>query len=151
MRYYRFVAHCLVWLGIGLLCVTSVAAQSVNHNRLGIGPMIGDPTGISVKYWQSSSTAYQFGGAWSFVGEGAVHLHGDFLIHNWTVLGQNEAAASLYYGLGFRLKLEQNFRLGFRMPLGIAFQFSQAPLDFFLEIAPIMDLLPATQLCGKHI
>ncbi len=146
MRFYRLIRSCLLGLGLGLLFITYGAAQSVNRARLGIGPMIGDPTGVSVKYWQSANTAYQFGGAWSFVGEGAVHFHGDFLVHNWALLGQQQPTTSIYYGLGFRVKLEQHFRLGFRMPLGIAFQFSQAPLDFFLEIAPIMDLLPATQL-----
>ncbi len=145
------VAHRQLGLWIGVLAVlllftVRVQGQSYSRGHLGIGPMIGDPTGISVKIWQSANKAYQFGGAWSFIGEGAVHLHGDFLLHNRAVLGPEAQGVAVYYGLGIRLKAERQFRAGFRIPLGIVFEFREAPLDFFIEIAPIMDFIPATQL-----
>jgi hypothetical protein len=35
-------------------------------------------------------------------------------------------------------------RLGVRIPFGIAYQFSEVPVDVFLEIVPVLDLNPST-------
>ncbi len=126
--------------------VTELPGQTSGNSGIGIGVIIGDPTGISVKWWKSPSQAYQLGGAWSFVGEGAVHLHGDVVFHQNHLIQQAPEGFSTYLGIGVRTKLERSFRMGIRLPLGLSYRFPQAPLDFFLEVVPIMDLFPATEL-----
>ena len=49
---------------------------------LGLGIILGEPTGISFKSWLSTTTAFDMAAAWSFVDEDALHLHGDYLVHN---------------------------------------------------------------------
>ena len=43
-----------------------------------------------------------------------------------------------------RLKFSIDVTLGVRVPLGLAYIFSDEPIDIFLEIVPILDLLPQT-------
>jgi hypothetical protein len=57
----------------------------------------------------------------------------------------------LYVGVGGRLKIKNNKgnddnRFGIRVPLGIVYMLESAPVDVFLEIAPILDLTPKTDV-----
>jgi hypothetical protein len=52
-------------------------------------------------------------------------------------------------GVGGRIKLKNtehntDMRLGVRVPFGMSYQFTEAPVDIFLEIVPILDLNPKT-------
>jgi hypothetical protein len=38
-----------------------------------------------------------------------------------------------------------NFRLGIRAPAGLNYIFAAAPLDIFLEIAPVLDVINKTE------
>ncbi len=54
----------------------------------------------------------------------------------------------VYYGLGVRVLFEntspRQTRVGARVPLGGEYLLDRAPLGIFLEIVPILDLIPAT-------
>ncbi|MCX6163551.1 MAG: DUF3996 domain-containing protein, partial [Ignavibacteriae bacterium] len=86
---------------------------------------------------------------WSFVNEGSVHIHVDYLYHFNNVF--ESPRVPLYIGVGGRIKLKNtehqnnDTRLGIRIPFGIAYQFAEVPVDVFLEIAPILDLNPTTR------
>lgn len=108
---------------------------------LGLGIILGEPTGISVKYWLGTTNAISGAAAWSFSGEESIHIHADYLFHNFGLIQQN---LPLYYGLGARVKLEDDVKVGIRIPVGIAYLF-EAPLDTFLEIVPLLDLVPDTE------
>lgn len=131
-----------------LLVLTFALALSLSAfsqgSGIGVGVIVGEPTGLSVKLWTSEKTAFDAAGAWSLLGDqGYIHAHADFLIHS-DVFNVSKGKLPLYYGLGARLRLENDPRIGIRVPIGIAYQFEGAPLDAFLEVAPILDLLPAT-------
>lgn len=112
----------------------------------GIGIIIGEPTGFSYKNWIKPYRAFDVGAAWSFEGEDAFHLHGDYLFHNGNIERLDEGELLVYYGLGARLKLQDKSRFGIRIPLGIVYLLESAPLDFFFELVPVMDLAPETDL-----
>ncbi len=112
----------------------------------GIGVIVGEPTGISFKNWLTTNTAVDGGAAWSFEGKDAFHLHADYLFHNDKLTEVEKGKLLFYYGLGARLKLQDKSRLGVRIPLGVDYLLQETPLDFFLEIVPIMDLVPDTEL-----
>jgi len=114
--------------------------------NFGLGVIIGEPTGISMKYWNGRTTAIDGAIAWSFGDESAFHLHADYLIHAFEVIKVSEGALPLYYGIGGRLKFQKKEdQLGIRIPLGMAYYFSKAPLDIFLELVPILELIPSTE------
>lgn len=113
-------------------------------NGVGLGLIIGEPTGISFKYWTGSTTAFDAALAWSFIDEGAFHIHGDYLFHNMRLISVPEGTLPFYYGIGARIKTAKDAKLGIRVPLGLAYLFSNAPVDIFLEVVPILDLTPQT-------
>lgn len=112
---------------------------------LGLGVMIGEPTGLSAKMWTGEKTALDAGLAWSFVGHGYIRIHTDVLVHNFSI-EVTTGKLPVYIGLGAKLLLSSELGMGIRVPLGIAYWFESAPIDIFLEVVPGLNLLPATGL-----
>lgn len=115
---------------------------------VGIGAMIGEPTGLSAKYWLNDINALDFGLAYSFVrNNSAVSLHADYIYHAFDVIKSNYRIP-LYYGFGARLRFVNGAdnSLGARGVIGLAWLNDQAPLDVFFEVAPVFNLFPSTSL-----
>ena len=121
-------------------------AGAQNEGRTGLGLMIGEPTGISFKHWTSDRNAFDAGFAWSLGQYDSIHLHGDYLWHNFSALGNvEEGELPFYYGVGARVAFnDKEAVIGARVPVGISYIFEDAPLDLFLEVAPTLNLIPAT-------
>jgi len=134
----------------GTLAVTGTAAAQ--ERGFGLGVIVGEPTGLSGKLWQSRSTALDFGAAWSFVNESAFHLHFDILVHRFDLIQVESGKLPLYYGLGARVKFaeddhgDQDTSVGIRFPVGLDYLFAGEPLDLFVEIVPILDIAPETDV-----
>jgi len=129
---------------IVLLSVFFLSNINAQSKGIGLGLIIGEPTGISFKYWTGSTTAFDAALAWSFIDEGAFHIHGDYIFHNMRLISVPEGTLPFYYGIGARIKTANDTKLGVRVPLGLAYLFSNAPVDIFLEVVPILDLMPKT-------
>lgn len=112
----------------------------------GLGAILGEPTGINFKHWTGSKTALVGAVAWAFGRENAFHLHLDHIFHNFRLIKAERHSIPFYYGIGLRFKDEREDRLGVRFPLGIIYMFEDAPVDIFLEIVPIFDFVPKTEL-----
>ena len=99
-----------------------VPPQSVAQTKnFGAGIILGEPTGISAKYWVSKGNAVDAGVAWAFTRKGFFHLHADYLWHFPDVIESAERFV-LYVGIGGRLGFgEDKTRVGVRIPGGIAF------------------------------
>ena len=110
---------------------------------LGLGMIIGEPTGLSAKMWTTETIALDAGVAWSFVGAGYLRVHSDILWHNYT-LDVDKGRLPIYYGIGAKLLLASELGLGIRVPVGLAYLFESAPVDLFAELVPGLDLLPGT-------
>ena len=89
---------------------------------LGLGIIIGEPTGLSAKMWTSEKTAIDAGLAWSFVGSGYLRVHADMLVHNFSI-DVDKGQLPIYFGLGAKLLLASDLGLGIRIPVGIAYLF----------------------------
>ncbi len=123
--------------------ITTSAAQD-RYSEKEIGLILGEPTGLSFKYWRSNKSAIAAGMAWSFSDNGSLHLHGDYVLHNW--LEVEEGSLAFYYGIGGRIRLTDNSEFGARVPLGLQYLIEDERIGIFFEIAPILDLLPDTEL-----
>lgn len=126
----------------------SNAQTKAAKGQKALGLMIGDPTGLTFKNWTSSKTAFDVGAAWSLENNDAISLHADYLWHSW--LNVDKGGFAFYYGIGARVLFIENAdsRIGARIPLGFNYLFADAPLDLFVEIAPIVDLIPDTDANG---
>jgi len=126
-----------------LLVVVTGAAQD---RGFGLGVILGEPTGVSAKGWISSRTAFDAGLAWSFRRSGYLHVHADYLWHFADVVSTNQQVLP-YIGIGGRIGARDNSAIvGVRVPFGISWIPTNAPIDVFLEIAPIVDLTPETDI-----
>jgi hypothetical protein len=127
-----------------LSLLSFISISNAQDKGVGLGIIVGEPTGVSFKYWTSSTTAFDAALAWSFIDDGAFHIHADYILHSFNLIRVPEGKLPFYYGIGGRLKTSSDTRLGVRVPLGLAYLFQNAPVDIFLELVPILDLIPKT-------
>ena len=144
---------------LGLIATSAVAEEQtvVAQKQLGVGVIVGEPTGLSVKYWLDENQAIDGALAWSFWDENGLQIHADYLWHNFDLLHVGETSGQLpvYYGVGGRLKFKEDEGKGdhdhetvlsVRAPVGISYMFGRAPLEVFGEIVPVLDLTPDVEL-----
>ncbi|MCU0373381.1 MAG: DUF3996 domain-containing protein [Ignavibacteria bacterium] len=122
------------------------AAVTNSQNKFGLGIIVGEPTGLSGKLILSDNSAVDGALGWSFYKYGSIHIHGDYLYNFTRIIPE----VPLYIGVGGRIKMkntdedEDDVRLAVRVPVGIAYEPSSAPVDVFLELVPMLDLVPAS-------
>lgn len=135
---------CMTLLAV-LIPVSSEAAQ--HRSSFGAGIILGEPTGVSMKLWTSGSTAVQGAVAWSFTENTNLHLHADYIWHRWNVFTVEKGSLPLYFGVGGRLRLRDHVddTLGVRFPVGVSYEFADAPFDLFLELVPVLDVAPSSE------
>ena len=137
------------WIFENTLPLTTVGeAKAIRraHGTFGIGFVLGEPTGISGKYWLSENTAIDGAFGYSFGDRFRVSI--DYLIHDNAF---ETPEFPLYYGIGGALSGSRGyiaksrtgeFSLGVRGVIGVGYLFKRAPLEAFLEIAPIVFIAP---------
>ncbi|MDP2038345.1 MAG: hypothetical protein Q8L04_13255, partial [Ignavibacteria bacterium] len=87
----------------------------------GIGVIIGEPTGLSAKYWLDKNKALDFSLAYSFVQSvNALSIHCDYIYHDYDVI-KSDLRIPVYYGFGARLRVGNDDKnaLGARGVIGI--------------------------------
>lgn len=133
-------------------CLAGLSFGESNHS-VGLGIMLGEPTGISFKIWNRQTVAWDAGAAWSFVGGKYFQIHGDFLLHNFNLLKVETGRMAFYYGAGARIKFgssdttaNSDTVLSLRVPIGLSYEFERTPVELFLEVVPMLDLVPSTEV-----
>ena len=139
------------------ILVGLISASAFAQEQLGLGVILGEPTGLSVKYWLDDKQAIDGGATWSFWDGDGFQLHADYLWHGFEFLSPLVVSGKLpvYAGVGARLKFrDDNGKhddggdtvFGLRVPLGVSYLFDGKPFDIFAEIAPTLDLTPDVEL-----
>jgi hypothetical protein len=135
----------ILFFAVFILCTHVFARQGGNF---GLGAVIGDPTGLSCKYWTGHNKAWE--GALALWGS---HHHYDshndlhmviqacHLWHNFDMIRVSQGAMPLYLGVGGRLVFGHEFLLGVRGCGGIAYMFQNVPVDIFLELGLVVDFV----------
>jgi hypothetical protein len=133
-------------LTIPLFCLFLGATAQAQDRGFGMGVILGDPSGISGKSWISRKTAFVGAVAWSLQRDEALHLHLDHLFHDFNAIRADRGTMALYYGFGGRIKFANKSTISARIPIGMDYLFEDAPLDLFLELVPMLDLIPRPEL-----
>ncbi|MCK9279802.1 MAG: hypothetical protein M0P71_04215 [Melioribacteraceae bacterium] len=131
-----------------LIFLTVSSIIKAQDKGFGIGIMLGEPTGLSGKYWLNKINAVDFGLAYSFTGNhNAAALHADYLWHSFDLIKSSEKIP-VYYGVGARLRMYEGSddSFGVRGVVGIEWFSRDVPIDVFFEIAPVFTLIPETDL-----
>jgi len=126
------------------ILLTSISIAGT-PGKFGIGIILGEPTGLSCKIWKSDYVAYDAALAWSFGEKGNVHIHVDYLLHNYKIIRTDNSYTPIYYGIGGRIQTKDETALGVRIPVGINFRSRRIPIDIFLEIVPTLNIIPKTE------
>ena len=129
-----------------ILFIFIISSLNAQDKGFGLGIIVGEPTGLSGKVWISKTSAIDGGIAWSFLDDGSMHIHADYLWHNFNMITPR---IPFYIGVGGRMKFKNNQsakddRIGVRVPVGLDFFISEPSSDFFIEIVPVLDLAPKT-------
>lgn len=143
----------MVWrtvIAVALLATIPAGAfaqESQAPSGFGVGVILGEPTGLSLKHWLDREQAIDAAAAWSFSGNTSFQFHVDYLFHRYDLLDAAGAGEEfpVYYGVGARVKAKDNddrTLFGIRIPLGITYLFADAPFDIFVEVVPVLDLAP---------
>ena len=132
-----------VWIGVlGSLVCTAAAAQK----SVGVGIVVGDPTGLSMKFRLSRENALDTALAWSLSDDNDLHVRADYIWHRYDVIEVKKGRLPLFFGVGGRIEFRDvaDDRVGIRFPVGLDYYFSGAPFDVFVELAPVLDVAPDT-------
>ncbi|WP_428268212.1 hypothetical protein [Haliangium sp.] len=144
MSTHRWITA-LAIICLGTVCAASRAeAQPVEKGALGVGIILGEPTGVSAKLYLADDTAIAAAAGFAFI-EGGLHVHADYLWHPWVLEDAEHFVLPAYIGAGLRALNEDRgggssaFHMGLRGVAGMLFDFKEVPLDVFVEVAGLFD------------
>ena len=138
-----------------LLAVSlSVAqAQDASHNRaFGIGAQVTSPAGIAMKGWISDNAAIASVVSFDLRDNASsFYVHADYLMHkHYDTPDWDIGVLSYYYGVGgryiYRDAGPDDSFFGVRLPGGLNFTFTDLPFDFYIEMAPVLEVTPDVAL-----
>jgi hypothetical protein len=131
-----------------LLLILALPASAESPKKLGIGLVLGAPTGFSLKYWEGSRIAYQ--GSLGTMFGGGLTLGVDYLVHERVF---RNPLVPFYYGGGVFLGdagfgspsySHSRFALGVRAAFGVDYLVRDYPFDIAVELGPALLLTPVT-------
>jgi hypothetical protein len=124
------------------------------NKTFGLGLELGEPTGFNGKYFVSETGALDFGVGYIYdtyyYGDG-FHIYADYLWHPVSLVSAPAFELPFYVGAGLRywdfhycymgLCDYGGSAIGIRVPVGIAFDFNNVPLDIFIQLVPVIDFV----------
>lgn len=135
-------------------------ASDVGHSRkFGLGGMLGQPTGITIKYHFTPNHALTAALGVGWWGGHNFHIHCDYGYH-FDLTKQSGFDLRMYVGGGLKFFYyyyrnyhpywDDHWRdsdynrvgIGIRVPIGISFNLNKVPLEIFFELAPGFAFLP---------
>jgi hypothetical protein len=136
-----------------MICVLFIIPVLLFGQNLGLGAIVGSPTGLSFKYALAKQSALAAHAGWSFIGDKGIHLTGDyqylFPMVIETAEGTEISDFTPYVAAGgrFRFKKDEEtddneFHLGIRIGGGVEYLITR--FGIFLEVVPVVDVIPST-------
>ncbi len=128
----------------------------VANKKFGLGLELGEPSGLTGKVFVTESGAIDFGvgyvydNYYYYYNAAGFHAYADYLWHPVSLASAQAFELPFYVGVGGRFwdfnytYLGMDYSgsaFGIRVPLGIAFDFNNVPLDIFIQVVPVLDFL----------
>lgn len=146
-----------VLLILVLAAATAAAAPARSTNAIHpglfeLGVYLGQPSGLSAKYYINQKNAIDGIAAWGFgvAGAGYMVIAVDYLFNFPNVVKIEKETFPLYVGPGaiMNINLGGTITLGARVPFGALYIFRGAPIEISLEVVPVLYLFPVTSFSG---
>jgi hypothetical protein len=108
---------------------------------VGAGIGVGNPTGFNFALRTETLHTLSTLAGWN-LSKGQFHVHGDYQVP-FAELNPAESvlAVTFYAGLGATMDIDNSLGFGARVPVVAAISFDK-PLEVFVEIAPVIGVLP---------
>lgn len=127
------------------------AAYGPESRRFGAGLYLGDPTGLTLKGYLTERLALDGIFAWSFI-ESSLTLIGD-VTYDILDIPVNASSFTLpfYAGAGGKIGFDKGGNgdgktiAAIRVPVGVAMQFVNYPVEVFFEVAPGIQIIPDSE------
>jgi len=142
------------WGGIALkkwiVLVACLVLSVMAFAEFSLGVIAGDPSGLSARLGVSRNVSLDLAAAYSFLwGLKGFHVHADFVYVDPDLFRIQNTRIPVYLGGGVRYVgsgAGGDYLVSVRVPVGmmLPFYIQRAPFEFFLELAPTVDLLPQT-------
>jgi hypothetical protein len=122
----------------------AAAGRPVDKGALGVGIILGEPTGVSARLYLKSDQAIQAAAGFAFVG-GGLQVDADYVFHPWILQDRDKFVLPVYVGPGVRFvqyrpdRASSYFAFGGRAVIGMLFDFKEVPLDVFVEVAGVLE------------
>lgn len=121
--------------------------KPAKSGNLGLGFCLGEPSGISLKYFLNKENAIDGVIAWDFSSQ-SFAFSADYLFHFNNLLIIENHYIPLHAGVGGFLslssKIDTTLVLGVKFPFGVSYFIPRTAFEVYLEFAPGIDLYPAT-------
>lgn len=144
---------------LAVLVIACAAAGAAEQKRqtvirpglFELGLYLGEPTGLSAKYYLNRMNAIEGIAAWAF-SQGFLVVSADYLFTFPDALKVEGETFPLFAGVGaiarINMGVQPPIELGARIPLGVLYVFRDFPLEISLEVVPVLYLFPDTQFTG---
>jgi len=156
--------HTLITLSIALASVLAVSTATAeplhSRSRFGLGLELGAPSGLEGKYFLGGMVAIQGGlgvmrDNWYYRYHDGLHLHAEVVWHPVVLHRSSTVTIPLHVGVGARIldldgtcwdgrnwvPCSNDTFVGVRAPFGVSFLFGRVPMDVFVELALVIDVL----------
>lgn len=135
----------LVFLILIFVGVSQISAQ---EKTFGAGIKLGEPSGVTLKYWLNQRNAVDFTlGFTLFNSINRTNININYLYHYYNVVKTKEDIV-LFVGFGARIltREHRNSTFGVRGIGGASMNLETYPIELFIEAAPVFRLFPTTGL-----
>lgn len=141
------VASVAVAVSAAAFCLAPAAA-SAQDSGFGLGLIVGDPNGVSMKGFLNDRIAIDGAIGFSLLNGNHLYAHADFL-WNHHLMDFDRAWMKLHFGVGPKLGMffvdepaDDFIAVGARAPVGLTFGFERVPIDVFVEIGAGLWIVP---------
>jgi hypothetical protein len=130
------------------------SAASYADQGFQLGVIVGAPTGFSAKFNLENNRAIDLAIAHSPANDINLVFHTDYLIDNARSFNIGAPQPlQLYYGVGLRVAFyehnkhkDEDLKLGIRGPIGVSYSITNPNLQFFGELAIVLNAIPDTDV-----
>lgn len=143
----------ILWVASLLLSVSAWAVSP--DDNVGVGVILGNPTGFSANYKFHNTRSIDMALAYDLSGDDdRFHIHSTYLFRYPDSLDLESLQLGWYTGFGARALFYNNdnngndddFRLGIRGALGLSLDLEKVPIEIFAELAPVLNIIKDTDL-----
>ena len=118
-----------------LLAFQITHASALEREKIGLGGILGEPTGLTSKFMFNNTSGIDAGVGWETSADNEFHIYGSYPYHLYDITNLPKGYLSLYFGASLRhiYREKKDDKFGVRISLGIEYLFENVFLGAFFS------------------